>query len=129
MFFKMGMGGHLRFKGQDVSKSKNDHFIGFVTLKIVEFSILYLHLYAHVLLSSKVIVFYVFKMEMGSHLEFRGQDVSKSKKKHFIGFATPKIVEFSVLYLHLNVYILLSSKKVITLFFKIVMAALLDLEF
>ena len=41
----------------------------------------------------------------------------KNRKKQFIGFATPKIVEFSILYLHFNVYILLSSKKVITLFF------------
>ena len=39
---------------------KNIHFICFVTQKKVEFSILYLHLYAYVLLSSKVIVFYVF---------------------------------------------------------------------
>ena len=97
MFFKMGMGGHLGFRGQDVSKSKNNHFIGFVKPKIVEFSILYLHLFAYVLLSSKVIVFYVFKMEMGDRLEFRGQDVSKSKKKHFIGFATPEIVEMSII--------------------------------
>ena len=46
MFFKMGMGGHLGFRGQDVSKSKNIHFIGFVTPKIVEFSRLYLHISA-----------------------------------------------------------------------------------
>ena len=78
--FKMDIGGHLGFRGQHVSKSKNNHFICFVTPKIIEFSILYLHLHVYVLLSSKVIVFYVFKMEMDGHLEFRCQAVSKSKK-------------------------------------------------
>ena len=43
MFFTMGMGGYLGFKGQDVSKLKNNHFIWLVTQKIVEFIILYLH--------------------------------------------------------------------------------------
>ena len=47
-----------------------------------------------------------FKMEMGGPLEFGGQDVSKSEKKYFIGFATPKIVEFSILYMHLYGYYL-----------------------
>ena len=41
-------------------------------------------------------------MEIRDRLEFRGQDVSKSKKKHFIGFATPEIVEKSILYLHIG---------------------------
>ena len=57
-----------------------------------------------------------FKVEMGGHLEFPGQNL---EKKHFIGFATPKIVEFSILYLHLYAYILLSSKKVIVFFSKL----------
>ena len=67
-------------------------------------------------------------MEMGYHLEFRGQDVSKSETKTFYWFCHAKIGEFSTLYLHLNVHILLSSKKVITLFLKITMAAILDLN-
>ena len=54
---------------------------------------------------------FFFKMDMGGHLEFRGQYVSKSRNKHFIGFVTPKIVEFITLYLHIYAYILISSKK------------------
>ena len=70
---------------------KNNNFIGFVTPKIVEFSISYIHLYAYFLLSSKVIIFYVFfKMGMGGHLGFRGQDVSKSKKEPFHWFCHAK---------------------------------------
>ena len=38
-----------------------------------------------------------FKMEMGGHFELGGQDIFKNLKKNFIGFATPKIVEFSIL--------------------------------
>ena len=50
------------------------------------------------------------------------------KKNISLVLPRQKILEFSILYLHLNVYILLSSKKVITLFFKIAMAAILDLK-
>ena len=49
--FQNGDGGHLGFRGQDVLKSKFNLFIGFVTLKIVAFSILYLHPYVYNLLS------------------------------------------------------------------------------
>ena len=76
----------------------------------------------------KLSYFMFFQMVMGCYLEFRGQDVSKSKKKHFNGFATPEIVEFSIIYLHLYAYILLSSKKSYRIFSKIAMAAILDLE-
>ena len=67
MFFKMRMGGHLGFRGQDVSKSKKKSisFHWFCHAKKVEFSILYLHGYAYVLLSSKVIIFYVFQKRDG----------------------------------------------------------------
>ena len=64
-------------------------------------------------------IFYVFQNGDGGHLGFRGQDVSKSKNNLLIGFFTPKIVEFNILYFNLNVYILLSSKKVITFFSKL----------
>ena len=60
-FLKWGCAAILDLEVKMFQNRKNNHFIGFVTPKIVEFSILYLHLCAYVLLSSKVIVFYVFQ--------------------------------------------------------------------
>ena len=90
-FSKWGWAAILDLEFKMFQNRKITIFVGFVTPKIVEFSILYMHLYAYVLLSSKVIVFYVFKTEMGGHLEFRGQDVSKSKKKNSLVLPRQKL--------------------------------------
>ena len=52
----------------------NNYFIGFAMPKIVEFGIIYLHLYAYFLLSSKVMVFNFFQNCEGVHIGFRGLD-------------------------------------------------------
>ena len=57
MFFKMEMGDHFGLEGQDV-KNKLSPFHCFFQAKIVGFGILYMHTYAYILLSPKVIRFF-----------------------------------------------------------------------
>ena len=58
----------------DVPKSKKRTILLFCHAKIVEFDILYMHLYAYILLSPKVIVFNFLQNCDGGHIGFRGLD-------------------------------------------------------
>ena len=70
---------------------------------------------------------FFFKWRCEAILDLKVKMFQNPKNTHFIVFSTPKIVEFGILYLHFYAYIFFSS-KVIGFFFKILMAAILDLE-
>ena len=112
----------LDLEVKTVQTLKNKHFIGFVIPKIVEYGIL-----------SVVITCLVPKLFFISCFsKWRWAAIWNLEVKMFphliitiSGFATLKIVEFGILYMHLYVYILLSSK---VLAFQIAIAGIFDLE-